>query len=544
MQSRTQLSFLLIISLFLTVTAVQAKSAPDWVKNFGKSGKHPESRYLVGFGSAIGKGSEAFRIAQDNARADISRKIVVKVESLFSTVTEEKNKQFSQYTSSITQSSSAIQLIGLQTEVYVDDNRKNPTTYVLAYVSRATLINRYKEKSSELRDEIKRIIAAAQKDERSSNTEEAVTKYLSLYPLHEELKKAETILLVASRSSSIGAAFDELAGIDVTSGEEKPSFMSQTEVSNKIGQLLRQSMKSVDDVARTAVFQFSKYVKKPEGKVLVIPLTYQDTRMSSTFARYFRAALEIEFGQIEKWNTVNQTRDFKPRSMQITRDLAKASGAEWLLSGTYWEQEEKIKLLVNLRDINTGEPLAGADVVFDKELLKSANLDFKPQNFNSALIEQQAFAEGEFVSGQLQVEVWTSKGNENLLLTEGETTNVFVRVNREAHIRLLYVLADGRRTLLYDDYYIDKSKVNHVVEVPEEFVCAPPFGAEMLICLASTVPFEKVETVEEDGYLFIKEAPPEVVARAVRGFKIIKEKESHQAEAKVVITTMKKSSDL
>jgi len=224
MQSRTQLSFLLIISLFLTVTAVQAKSAPDWVKNFGKSGKHPESRYLVGFGSAIGKGSEAFRIAQDNARADISRKIVVKVESLFSTVTEEKNKQFSQYTSSITQSSSAIQLIGLQTEVYVDDNRKNPTTYVLAYVSRATLINRYKEKSSELRDEIKRIIAAAQKDERSSNTEEAVTKYLSLYPLHEELKKAETILLVASRSSSIGAAFDELAGIDVTSGEEKPSF--------------------------------------------------------------------------------------------------------------------------------------------------------------------------------------------------------------------------------------------------------------------------------------------------------------------------------
>jgi len=540
MQEKTWVSFLLIISLFFTVTAVQAKSAPDWVKNFGKSRKHPESRYLVGFGSAIGKGPEAYRIAQDNARADVSRKIIVRVESLFSTVTEEKNKQFSQYTSSITQSSTAIQLIGLQTEVYVDDNRKNPTTYVLAYVRRAKLINGYKEKSLELRDEIKRIIAAAQKDERSSNTEEAIAKYLSLYPLHEELKKAETILLVARQLGSVDTAFDELAGSDVTSEDEKPSFMSQTEVSNKIGQLLSQSMKSVDDVVRTVVFQISKYVKKPEGKILVIPLAYQDTRMSSTFARYFRAALETEFGQIDKWNTVNQTRDFKPRSMQITRDLAKASGAEWLLSGTYWEQEEKIKLLVNLRNINTGEPLAGADVVFDKELLKSDNLDFKPQNFSSALIEQQAFAEGEFVSGQLQVEVWTKQGNENLLLTEGETTNVFVRVNREAHIRLLYILADGRRTLLYDDYYIDKSKVNRVVEVPEEFVCAPPFGAEMLICLASTVPFKKVETVEEGGYLFIKEAPPEVIARAIRGFKIIKEKESHQAEAKIVITTMKK----
>jgi hypothetical protein len=226
--------------------------------------------------------------------------------------------------------------------------------------------------------------------------------------------------------------------------------------------------------------------------------------------------------------------------MQITRDLANASGAEWVLSGTYWEQEEKIKLLANLRNINTGEALAGAEVVFDKELLKSANFDFKPQNFKNALIEQQAFAEGEFVSGQLQVEVWTRKGNENLLLTEGETMNIFVRVNREAHIRLLYILADGRHTLLYDDYYIDNSKVNRVVEVPGQFVCVPPFGAEMLICLASTIPFKRVETVEEGGYLFIKEAEPEIIAKKVRGFQRVKEKESHQAEAKIVITTMKK----
>jgi len=540
MQEKAWASFLLIISLFLTITAAQAKSAPDWVKNFGKSRKHPESRYLVGFGSAIGKGSEAFRIAQDNACADISRKIVVKVESLFSTVTEEKNKQFSQYTSSITQSSTVIQLLGLQTEVYVDDKRKNQTTYVLAYISRGKLISIYEKTSLELLDEIKRIIAAAQEAEHNSKTEEAVTKYLSLYPLYEELKKAETILLVARQSSSIGIAFDELARIDVTSGDEKPSLMSQTEVSNKIDQLLGQSMKSVDDVVRTVVFQISKHVKQPEGKVFVTPFTYQDTKMSSTFARYFRAALEAEFGQIGKWNAVNQTRDFKPRSMQITRDLAKASGAEWLLSGTYWEQEEKIKLLANLRNINTGKPLAGAEVVFGKELLKSANLNFKPKNFQSALIEQKAFAEDEFVSGQLQVEVLTNKGNENLLFTKGETTKVYVRVNREAHIRLLYILADRRRTLLYDDYYIDQSKVNRVVEVPEEFVCAPPFGAEMLICLASTVPFKKVETVKEGGYLFIKEAPPEVVARKIRGFKIIKEEESHQAEAKIVITTMER----
>jgi len=540
MFKKTWMSFLLVISLFLTLTVVQAKDAPDWVKNFGKSSKYPEIRYLVGFGSAVGKGPEASQIAQDNARADISRKIVVKVESLFATVTEEKNKRFSQYASSITQSSTVIQLMGLQTEVYVNDSRRNPATYVLAYISRTKLVSIYTEKSSKLRADIKRIIAAAQEDEKNSKTEEAVTKYLSLYPLYEELKEAETILVVAKQLSSIDAAFDELAKTDETKTEIKPTLMSQAEVSNKIGQLLRQSMKSVDDVARIVVFQIAKHVKEPEGRVLVTPFTYQDTKMSSTFARYFRQELETEFGQIGKWNAVNQTRDFKPKSTQITRDLAKASGAEWLLSGTYWEQEEKIKLLTNLRDINTGKPLAGASVVFDKELIKSASLGFKPQNFNSAIIEQQAFAEGEFKSGQLQVEVWTNKGSENLLLTEGETMNVNVRVNRESHIRLLYILADGRRTLLYDDYFIGQSRVNRAVKVPEEFVCVPPFGAEMLICLASTAPFEKVETVKEGGYLFLKEAPPEVAAKKLRGFQKKEQTESHQAEAKIVITTMKK----
>jgi hypothetical protein len=62
----------------------------------------------------------------------------------------------------------------------------------------------------------------------------------------------------------------------------------------------------------------------------------------------------------------------------------------------------------------------------------------------------------------------------------------------------------------------------------------------MLICLASTIPFKSVETVEEGGYLFIKEAEPEIIAKKVRGFQRVMEKESHQAEAKIVITTMEK----
>ena len=242
--------------------------------------------------------------------------------------------------------------------------------------------------------------------------------------------------------------------------------------------------------------------------------------MGSRFSRQLLAALEAQIGQIVKWRTVNQTRrsqvKFRPRSTQHMRDFAKEAGATLFLSGTYWENDDKITLRATLRDVETGEVKAGAVVAFDRGM---KTLNFKPQNYIQALIEQHAFAEGEFVSGGLQVEVWTNKGSDHLLYTEGETMTVSVRVNREAHLRLLYILADGRRTLLYDNYYIDQSKANRVVEIPSEFGCAPPFGAELLVVVARTEEFPSIQTYVNDGYLFLSAKDAGQAARDFRGMK-------------------------
>ena len=116
---------------------------------------------------------------------------------------------------------------------------------------------------------------------------------------------------------------------------------------------------------------------------------------------------------------------------------------------------------------------------------------------------------------------------------------VSVRVNREAHIRLLYILADGRRTLLYDNYYIDQSKVNRVVEIPDEFECASPFGAELLVVVARTEAFPPIRTYESDGYHFLNAKDARQAARDFRGMKK-KPPDVQQSEAKLVLTTMKK----
>ena len=270
---------------------------------------------------------------------------------------------------------------------------------------------------------------------------------------------------------------------------------------------------------------------------MVVPYTYQDTRMTSQFSRYLQRDLEVTLE-----NVVSQTRRFRAKSTQVMRDIAVASGANCLLSGSYWETEGKVRVLAILRDVRTSKSLASAQVEFSPQTLPT-NIELKPQNFEAAMVQQQAFAEGEIVDSQLQVEVWTSKGNDNVLFSDGEEMQIYLRVNRQAYVRLLYILADGSKTLLFDSLYIDQSKVNHVVEVPEVFECANPFGAEILVVVARTLPFDLLETEEVDGYFFIQLDDPKEVADLTRGVKGLRRKkkknsEVQQSESKMIITTI------
>ena len=535
--------FLFLISIVFTTTA-HAVEEPGWVKNYGHSEQYPRQNYIVGFGIANGQGETAAETAKDNARAEVSRQIVVNIQSLIRTAETESKGIVSQEYSGITQSATTLQLQGLAVALYVKPDRSHPATYALAYVSRTKLKDIYTQRVSELREELQRILADAHTAEREQKITLAVEKYLSTYPLYEALKEAETILLVVRNSGSPSdRAFAELEEATRKSARnaEDALPMSYTEVINRVEQLVSESITSVDDIARAVVFQLSKQVRALENKVLLAPVTYQDTKMASRFSRQLLGALETQFGQFTEWQTVTQAHDpqrtFRPRSSQHTRDLAKDFGAGLLLSGTYWEEVDQITLRTTLRDVETGTVEAGAIVKFDRDM---KGVSFKPQNYTQALIDQQAFTEEEFINSGLTVETWTNRGDQNLLYTEGETMTVYVRVNREAHVRLLYILADSRRTLLYDDYYIDRSKVNQIVEIPQEFECAEPFGAELLVAAARTDPFPKIETYEKDGYIFLAAQTAEKAAEDTRGFKKKqKPPEVQYSEARLVITTVK-----
>ena len=204
-------SLLLIILVSVLVRPVDARTKkPEWVVNYGHSKQYSNQKFITGFGSSTGINNESREIAQDNALTDLSRSLTVNVDSTVESQNIDYNGQLSQSYNSITQSSTAIRLVGLQKEIFVENRRKNPTTYCLAYVQRSKLSRLYQQEKNKLQREIAELVQLA---ETENNQKELVLKsYFQMLPLFEKLKEVEIVLLSVGRTSYMGdSVLDQVA---------------------------------------------------------------------------------------------------------------------------------------------------------------------------------------------------------------------------------------------------------------------------------------------------------------------------------------------
>lgn len=153
-------------------------------------------------------------------------------------------------------------------------------------------------------------------------------------------------------------------------------------------------------------------------------------------------------------------------------------------------------MLLIARDARSGKAVASAEASLPKGALP-ADLPLLPQNFAQALRDQKVLAEGELVTGGLRVEAWTNKGRTNLVFASKESVTLFLRVNHPAYVRLVYLLATGKKVMLEQSYFIDASKVNQAVEYPDQFEVSAPFGVEQLFAVAFTERPEPLATLKE-----------------------------------------------
>ena len=177
--------------------------------------------------------------------------------------------------------------------------------------------------------------------------------------------------------------------------------------------------------------------------------------------------------------------------------------------------------------MKTGKFKASAVVRFQESKREDSHINIKPDGYDEAVKDRETYDGSgggtgsgntgtggtssiqtkSVASGGLTITIDTDRGPGPITLTEGETVTLYVSVNQEAYLQLIYVLEDKRRILLMDNnYYIDSSKVGTAVEIGQ-FECAPPFGIEELYVYAQPTPFrefESDETYTQDGFVFLK----------------------------------------
>ena len=572
--------FFLLLTVFTTIfIAGVSGSVPNWVLFELK--KYPLDTYLfqVGMSQNVAK-SEAFKEATAEAHKKAAKRILEKVVGIIYTnrhdlahdmVEEHYSAVLEDYCSQ-RRENPALTLEGLSVRnLSVDMARTDKETYAFVYIKRDELKAIYAKHADRLQEEIQRQLEIAKIFEDKLDVQSAVRTYLRTYPLYESLKEAEIIQIGAEYSPDSRTAFRNLADAATRTSD---TLWSHRQVIRHVEELTKEVIVSFEDVCRVIDSQLSQQVVSLSGSIAVHPLIYEDSEMPSPLAVAFTSFFQANL----KWTVVDWMRDFENTQYDldhINRDFP------WRLSPTCWENGDEVTIRAILRDVHTGEFLASAIVRYLKSQQRDART-YKPRGYDGVMVEKKNFKPRYYVAepaqshedgdtpevltersfsliGGLEVDVWTGQGHNHVYYAEGDTVKIFASVNQPAYLRMLYTLADQRRTLLIDNFYIGPSEVNSAVEIGN-FRCVPPLGTEFLFVAARTEKFPEIQTREEDRYRFLVNQDTETATQSVRSFPtrgLIPEESSEQqvidpqpddneqprfqqSEAQLMLTIMKK----
>jgi hypothetical protein len=491
------------------VCGIAVAQSPDWVEKQGRSLRYPETLYLTGYGVAALKGArdQAGETALASARKNLVEKVRITIQAVTSSKTEEVGDTYSSFFASAVQSTSTLDIQGLESATFEDDD----FVHAFVYVKREILESAHRQKVTSLKQEIAGKLAAAQSLDQAGKATQALDEFVSCYPFVRQLEEAQSLLAAVTSSNPLSDLQTYASANEITIAT----------IRDAVQKLIQRPIRSIEDLAWVLVYQLKEQTGKIPGplSVFVMPCVYQDTKLGSPFSRYFKSIVEQRITELTRWNVMQEGQ------------------TAYILSGSYWEQKDIVRFVVTLRSVADGSICASAEATVENKILLASGHSVKPANYKVALADQKVFAGGEIAGGGLTLEAWTNKQTQGNLFTGGETMKVLVRVNMPCFIRFMYHMADGKRVLLLDEYFMDASKVNVAYEIPQEFECAAPFGAEVLQLFARTGKFERLNTERVDGYDYIRGDLKNVVA-GLRGMKASKPK-TMQAEQRIVITTMK-----
>ena len=266
-----------------------------------------------------------------------------------------------------------------------------------------------------------------------------------------------------------------------------------------------QTVNTIPELAEFISFQirFQTNIKN----IALSNITFEQTDFTSKFSLMLTDEIEV-FLTKNNYNVArNNTRSIFNR---VDKTLH-------YLQGNYTEIDDKIKVNMKLINSKTNTTISAVSCILEKSYLEQENISYKPENIEKAVTDQEIIDNDKF-KNDFEIDVWTNKGNDNLVFEENEELQFTVITNQACYFRFIYKLADGNYVLLMDNIKIDQSKINKPYVIQDRFECAEPFGIETLIVNAKTVKFEPLDTYMQYGYNFINNDLEDIL-RNSRGFK-------------------------
>lgn len=501
--------------VFILFPATGIAQSPAWIPFASRNATYPDDKYLTAFKSqTFDKKEDSEKILSDLimlSRSDISDQIRINIQSTASYQVQNVNSVTNEIFKLQSQSLSEASLSGLKTETYLD--KKESEVYVLSFIKISDLLQQCSARAENTKQKLVSQMSIAERLSSESNLEEASNAYNQCYPLLRSLEN-DGAIMAAYGDNQINLSFSEL----------------ETNLRNGVSNFQKNRSFTLDEV----VFLIAKGLyKQMEAQQINEPVemgsfSFQDTKAGSSFSLLLSESLSQKM-------TKN---GFQILQNEYGKILLSDQRKKYSVIGTYWEEYPMLKLVVNIYQKPDNIIVASMEEKMSIQWFSEHRIIYKPENLELALQRQNELEKNDFISDDLNIDVWTNRGTELPTFGKDDSMFIYMTANKPCFLRLIYLLADGEKTLLIDNFRVSEDMTNKIITYPEVFICDEPFGSEVIQVMAQTAPFEQLRVYQQYGYTMIKDDVPAIMMN-YRGMRKA-DQSLQQAQKRIFLTTVLK----
>lgn len=503
---------ILLIIFFTGSYFIAFSQFRDWINYNTRVSKYPENIYFSGFTSQYIKKTDDLNAVKDNlilsAKSTLSESIKVNIESNITNKITNINTITTEDFKKISRSYSSIEIAGIQTEFYLKKKKKE--AYAFAFVKKSKVKKYYRDQIAITLDLIQSKVSQADKYIESEDKVKALPLLQDARVLVRKLEGAQTILIICGESDEGILSYKK--------GLELNALIVQN--INWIHSTSRNF--NLNELAYYLSSQLYLKEKKIE-KIQIENIFYQDTDMSSQLSAKLTTLLKSNISK---------------ESISIEYSDYEKDG--YKLKGSYWEDSSELQIIVNLFKKEGSEKslINSVEGWIKIDLLKQGKINFIPKNYKDASNKNKVFNQNAIVNGGASLEIWTNKGTKGPVFREGDLLKIFVNTSQPGYLRLLNFWADSTQLLLEDNYYISPQNTNQALLIPIEWETSCPCGVEYLQAIIQSQPFDKLKTVEKDGFVYLLDSFKKVIESSHKFKKELADGNNFMAEKKIMLTTL------